>query len=129
MKNDFVLWARQYSKRLLTFIFCVWGVGAVIGAIYEVLRLIVTPETASMDSYYLYLAVPMTCGVTSYLIANTLLNKEFSDIGIDFEKVGVILDYTIDGLIQKSVLSENFRADFFLEEATEYVDMMQNMTS
>ena len=49
--------------------------------------------------------------------------------GIDFEKVGVILDFTIDGLIQKSVLSENFRADFFLEEATEYVDMMQNMTS
>lgn len=76
MKTDFVLWARQYSKRLLTFIFCVWGVGAVIGAIYEILRLIVTPETASMDSYYLYLAVPMTCGVTSYLIANTLLNKE-----------------------------------------------------
>ncbi len=49
--------------------------------------------------------------------------------GIDFEKVGVILDYTIDGLIQKSVLSENFRSDFFLEEATEYVDMMQTMTS
>ena len=49
--------------------------------------------------------------------------------GIDYEKVGVILDYTIDGLIQKSVLSENFRADFFLEEATEYVDMMQKMTS
>ena len=49
--------------------------------------------------------------------------------GINFEKVGVILDYTIDGLIQKSVLSENCRADFFLEEATEYVDMMQTMTS
>lgn len=60
--------------------------------------------------------------------------KERADItafapGIDFEKVGVILDFTIDGLIQKSVISENFRADFFLEEATEYVDMMQNMTS
>ena len=76
MKNDFVLWARQYSKRLLTFIFCVWGVGAVIGAAYEFLRLVVTPETASMDAYYLYLAVPMTCGVTSYLVTNTLLNKE-----------------------------------------------------
>ena len=49
--------------------------------------------------------------------------------GIDFEKVGVILDYTIDGLIQKSVLSENFRSDFFLDEATEYVDMIQTMTS
>lgn len=49
--------------------------------------------------------------------------------GVDFEKVGVILDFTVDGLIQKAVCSENFRADFFLEEATEYVDMMQNMTS
>ena len=49
--------------------------------------------------------------------------------GINFEKVGTILDYTIDGLIRKSVVSENFRADFFLEEATEYVDMMQSMTS
>lgn len=76
MKTDVVLWARQYSKRLLTFIFCVWGIGSFIGAVYEFLRLIVTPETASMDSFYLYLAVPMTCGVTSYLIANTLLNKE-----------------------------------------------------
>lgn len=76
MKTDVVLWARQYSKRLLTFIFCVWGIGAFIGAVYEFLRLIVTPETASMDSFYLYLAVPMTCGVTSYLIANTLLNRE-----------------------------------------------------
>lgn len=76
MKTDVVLWARQYSKRLLTFIFCVWGIGAFVGAVYEFLRLIVTPETASMDSFYLYLAVPMTCGVTSYLIANTLLNRE-----------------------------------------------------
>ena len=49
--------------------------------------------------------------------------------GIDFEKVGVILDYTIDGLIQKSVLSENFRADFFFFFFSEYVDMMQTMTS
>ncbi len=49
--------------------------------------------------------------------------------GVDFEKVGVILDFTVDGLIQKAVRSENFRADFFLEEASEYVDMMQNMTS
>lgn len=76
MKTDFVLWARQYSKRLLTFIFFVWGSGGLIGVIYEFLRLVITPETASMDSLYLYLAVPMTCGLTSYLIANTLLNKE-----------------------------------------------------
>lgn len=70
------MWARQYSKRLITFIFVVWTVGAFVGVVYEFLRLIQTPETASMDSLYIYLAVPMTCGVTSYLIANTLLNKE-----------------------------------------------------
>jgi AcrR family transcriptional regulator len=49
--------------------------------------------------------------------------------GIDFEKVGSILDFTIDGLIQKSVATEGFRADFFLEEATEYVDMIETMTT
>lgn len=75
-KKDSILWARQYSKRLITFIFCVWGIGAVVGGIYEFLRLIITPDTASMESLYLYLAVPMTGGVTSYLIANTLLNRE-----------------------------------------------------
>ena len=76
MKKDSVLWAKQYSKRLITFIFCVWGIGAAVGIVYEFLRLIVTPDTASMESLYLYLAVPMTGGVTSYLIANTLLNRE-----------------------------------------------------
>ncbi len=49
--------------------------------------------------------------------------------GIDYEKVGSILDFTIDGLIQKSVMTEGFRADFFLEEATEYVDMIKTMTT
>ena len=76
MKKDTVLWARQYSKRLITFIFCVWGIGAFVGTVYEFLRLVITPDTASMESLYLYLAVPMTGGVTSYLIANTLLNRE-----------------------------------------------------
>ncbi len=49
--------------------------------------------------------------------------------GVDFEKVGVVLDYTVDGLMQKAVLSENFRADFFMEEAVEYIDMIQGITS
>jgi len=76
VKKDSVMWAKQYSKRLITFIFVVWSIGALYGFVYEFLRLINTPETASLDSLYIYLAVPMTCGVTSYLIANTLLNKE-----------------------------------------------------
>jgi hypothetical protein len=29
-----------------------------------------------MDAFYIYLAVPLTCGLPSYLIPNLLLNKE-----------------------------------------------------
>ena len=58
--------------------------------------------------------------------------KERADITvfpphIDYNKVGDILEYTIDGLLTENVKGENFRADLFLEEAEEYVDMIQNM--
>ena len=48
--------------------------------------------------------------------------------GIDYRKVGEILDYTIDGLIRKEVSSEGFRTDLFLEEAMDYVDLIKNVT-
>ena len=75
-KQDSVLWSRQYSKRLITFLLAAWGIGAVIGAVYEFLRMFASPETAGMDAFYIYLAVPLTCGIPSYLIPNTLLNRE-----------------------------------------------------
>ena len=57
--------------------------------------------------------------------------RERSDITVfesfvDYVKVGDILDFTVDGLIERSVRAENFRADFFLEEAFEYVDMIRD---
>lgn len=76
IKTDFVLWARQYSKRLISALLIAWGTGAVIGAVYEFIRLIAAPEVASMDSFYIYLAVPLTCGIPSYLVPNIFLNKE-----------------------------------------------------
>ncbi|MBQ8030394.1 MAG: TetR/AcrR family transcriptional regulator [Butyrivibrio sp.] len=59
--------------------------------------------------------------------------KERADItvfgtDVDYEKVWNLLDFTVDGLVLKAVRSDNFRADFLLEEATEYVDMIRNMT-
>ncbi len=48
--------------------------------------------------------------------------------GTDYEKVGNILDFTVDGLIRKNVKEDNFRVDLFLEEAMEYVDMIKAMT-
>ena len=74
--TDTVLWARQYSKRLITALLMGWALGAVIGAVYEFLRLIASPETAGMDAFYVYLAVPLTCGIPAYLIPNCFLNKE-----------------------------------------------------
>lgn len=74
--TDTVLWARQYSKRLITALLVSWALGAVVGAVYEFLRLIASPETADMSALYIYLATPLTCGLPSYLIPNLLLNKE-----------------------------------------------------
>lgn len=84
--KDTVLWARQYSKRLITFLLLAWAFGAVIGAVYEFIRLIAAPEAASMDAFYIYLAVPLTCGIPSYVIPNIFLNKEKV-------KQGYIADY------------------------------------
>ncbi|MBE5841717.1 MAG: TetR/AcrR family transcriptional regulator [Butyrivibrio sp.] len=58
--------------------------------------------------------------------------KERADITIlpphfDYNRLGDILEYTIDGLMTENVKGENFRADLFLEEAEEYVDMIQKM--
>jgi len=114
---------------------------------YELYKQILTAKANSMSQYpYIFLFLNKADEETDNEAVSVISErrekyqrilhalKERADItafapGIDFEKVGVILDFTIDGLIQKSVLSENFRADFFLEEATEYVDMMQSMTS
>lgn len=76
MKKDMVLWARQYSKRLVSALLIGWGIGAVIGVAYEFVRLFTVPEAASMDSLYVYLAAPLTCGIPAYLIPNMFLNKE-----------------------------------------------------
>ena len=81
-----MLWARQYSKRLITFLLIAWAFGAVIGAVYEFIRLVAAPDSASMDAFYIYLAVPLTCGIPSYVIPNIFLNKEKV-------KQGYIADY------------------------------------
>lgn len=64
-------------------------------------------------------------------IMNTL--KDRADItmlaeGIDYQKLRNILDYTIDGLLRKNIKNESFRADLFMEEAEEYIDLIKNMS-
>ena len=50
------------------------------------------------------------------------------DDGTDYQKIWNVMDYTVEGLMQKHIGRENFRSDLFLEEAREYVDLIRNMT-
>jgi AcrR family transcriptional regulator len=49
--------------------------------------------------------------------------------GVDYKKIGDILDYTVDGLLMKHLKSGNTRSDLFLEEAEEYIDMIKQMST
>ena len=82
MKN-FFLWARQYSKQILNFMLTAWAVGAVYGMVYEIIRLVASPETASLSEFYSYLGIPLTCGIPAYLIPNMFLNREKVRKGYD----------------------------------------------
>ena len=46
---------------------------------------------------------------------------------LDYQKIGDVLEYTVDGLIVKNVTAEGFRSDLFLEEAMDYVDLIRKM--
>ena len=47
---------------------------------------------------------------------------------VDYNKIGEVLDYTINGLMMKSIKSGSFRYDLFLQEAEEYVNMIKAMS-
>ena len=51
----------------------------------------------------------------------------FAD-GVDYKKIGDVLDYTVDGLLEKNIKSDNFRADIFMQEALEYIDMIKRIS-
>ena len=48
--------------------------------------------------------------------------------GVDYRKIGDVLDYTVEGLMEKHIKSESFRADLFIQEAEEYIEMIKNMS-
>lgn len=75
IKNTFAS-LKQYTKQILTAVMVVWAAGAVIGIVYEFVRLAIAPDTASMHGLYVYLAVPLSCGLPSYIIPNLFLKRE-----------------------------------------------------
>lgn len=95
---------KQYTKQILTCVVAVWVLGAVIGIAYEFIRLAVSPETASMDGLYVYLAAPITAGLPSYIIPNLFLKKSEvetgryygDDEGITEEKIEEVKETILD---------------------------------
>lgn len=80
-----VLWAQQFTKRLLVLCFAGWVIGGIYGMIYEVARLCIAPEMANIEGLLVYFAVPLTCGIPSYIIPNLFLKKTQVQCGIDPE--------------------------------------------
>lgn len=80
-----VLWAQQFTKRILILCFAGWVVGGLYGMAYEIARLIIMPEMANIDGLLVYFAVPLTCGLPSYIIPNLFLKKRQVECGINPE--------------------------------------------
>lgn len=77
-----VLWAKQFTKRILLLVFIGWVFGGLYGMIYEGIRLVVAPEMANIDSLLVYFAVPLTCGLPSYIIPNLFVKKKQVECGL-----------------------------------------------
>lgn len=87
-KGNFgVLWAKQFTKRILLLVFIGWVIGGIYGMIYEGVRLYTSPEAANIDSLLVYFAVPLTCGLPSYIIPNLFVKKKQVECG--FSESGV----------------------------------------
>ena len=129
MKTDIVLWARQYSKRLVTFLLIAWSIGAVVGVVYEFVRLIAAPDMASMDGLYVYLAVPLTCGIPSYLIPNMFLNREKVKQNYipNYDNIVLGGEYeNEDGIGTNSGTEEELSADRFYADSETYPAQSRN---
>lgn len=46
----------------------------------------------------------------------------------DYRKTWDVMDFTVQGLIDRNVKNDNFRADIFMQEALEYIDMIREMS-
>ena len=112
---------------------------------FELYKQILTAKADSMAQYpYIYLFLNKADEETSpealseiderrekYNRINEAL-RERADItvfpaGISYSMTWEMLDHTVNGLLAKGIRSDSFRADLFLEEALEYVDMVKHM--
>ncbi|MBQ6414676.1 MAG: TetR/AcrR family transcriptional regulator [Butyrivibrio sp.] len=112
---------------------------------FELYKQIVSAKAASMGQYpYIYLFLKRAEDETYAEALSEIMERrekyqrimealrERADITvfppeINYNKVWSMLDYTVDGVMEKELKQDTFRSDLFLEEAIEYVDMVNKM--
>lgn len=112
---------------------------------FELYKQIVSAKAASMGQYpYIYLFLKRAEDETYAEALSEIMERrekyqrimealrERTDITvfppeINYNKVWNMLDYTVDGVMEKELKQDTFRSDLFLEEAIEYVDMVSKM--
>lgn len=112
---------------------------------FELYKQIVSAKAASMGQYpYIYLFLKRAEDETYAEALSEIMERrekyqrimealrERADITvfppeINYNKVWNMLDYTVDGVMEKELKQDTFRSDLFLEEAIEYVDMVNKM--
>lgn len=112
---------------------------------FELYKQIVSAKAASMGQYpYIYLFLKRAEDETYAEALSEIMKRrekyqrimealrERADITvfppeINYNKVWSMLDYTVDGVMEKELKQDTFRSDLFLEEAIEYVDMVNKM--
>lgn len=112
---------------------------------FELYKQIVSAKAASMGQYpYIYLFLKRAEDETYAEALSEIMERrekyqrimealrERADITvfppeINYNKVWNMLDYTVDGVMEKELKQDTFRSDLFLEEAIEYVDMVSKM--
>lgn len=67
---------REFSKRVIAAIICLWFFVAVFGIAVLLYQLSRSPEYVTLDSLYAFVGAPVGGGIVGYLVKSALENKE-----------------------------------------------------
>lgn len=67
---------KEFSKKVLTAMICMWFVGAIVGIIVVLVQLIRNDININISDLLLYIGSPMTGGIVSYMLKSAFENKE-----------------------------------------------------
>lgn len=67
---------KEYSKRVLRLMIILWFIGAIFGCGVVTYELIINSYIVHLGELLTYIATPISCGVTGYLLKSAFENRE-----------------------------------------------------